>query len=190
MGHDPLVCSSCEGRLPPSALNQGEVAPCPACGHRRLAYVFPAYFTAEVTGQRAPTRLGDQASCFFHPDKLAQTACDGCGRFLCSVCDISVGADHLCTTCIQNQAMPGGRSKLVTERVRHDQITLALAAVIPLVMSPLVPLTAPYAIYRGIRYFRSPGSLVNHSKWPTILALFIAVLEVVGMVALGVALVT
>jgi hypothetical protein len=187
VGFDPLLCTQCEADLPRAAVNQDRLVTCEVCGHQSIAYVFPAYYTAEVAGERAPSRRGDQSSCFFHPGKVAQTACDGCGRFLCSVCDIVVGAHHLCPICVQNQAVPGSASKLETERVRHDQITLALAVVAPFVMFPVVPLTAPYAVYRGIRYFRNPGSLVSHSKWPTILALFFAFLQIAGMVAIVVA---
>jgi DNA-directed RNA polymerase subunit RPC12/RpoP len=182
IGHDPLACSHCHEWLAPEAVNTAGLAACAHCSHRALVRVFPAYHQAEVTGEVAPHRLDEQAGCFFHPDKLAERACDGCGRFLCSVCDIVIGSDHLCSKCIHDKVHARSAAKLENERVRHDRITLTIALVGPLLLLPLAPLVAPFVIYRAVRYWRVPASLVAQSRWRSAVALIVASLQLIGCV--------
>ena len=65
------------------------------------------------------------------------------GRFLCTVCDIHIGQNHLCTSCLQAGKNPLAVAKLDNEQVLHDNITLSIALVAPFAFWPVVPFTAP-----------------------------------------------
>lgn len=188
---EPLHCHHCHQRLGLSALNQKGWVACSGCGQLGNYRVYPAYYRAEVSEKAAPTRLDEQSSCFFHPEKAASLACDGCGRFLCSVCDIPVGKDHLCTRCLQGGKTHPRAAALENERILHDNTTLWLALLVPFLFWPLIPLTSPYVFYRAIRYFNTPSSLVRSSRWRLILSLLIStgqilfVLAVVFVIAKG-----
>lgn len=178
-----LRCGYCSERIPFEQLNPPSFTRCAICGKRSASWVFPAYYRAEIEGQAAPAREASQASCFFHPDKAAELACDGCGRFLCKVCDIHIGNSHLCTSCLQNGKSNVAATKLDNERVLHDSITLSLAAFAPIVFWPVVPFTAPYALYRAIRHYHTPSSIVRRNKWRLIVAMLLSTVQIIGIVA-------
>jgi hypothetical protein len=170
-------------RVDLSLLNQPGWSSCTSCGAGGAYWVFPAYYRAEVEGQVAPIRLDAEASCYYHPEKAAAVACDGCGRFLCTVCDITLGKDHLCTSCLQSGRTHESGAKLETERLLHESITLSLAVLTPIVFWPLMPFTAPYVVYRSIRYFNKESSILGRARWKLVLALVLGIAEILTTAA-------
>jgi hypothetical protein len=156
---------------------------CGQCGERGAYWLFPAFFRAAERGQLAESRAEGQASCFFHPEKVATVACDGCGRFLCSVCDVPVGKSHLCTSCLQAKDQRSGAQWFENERLLHDSMTLTLALAVPFVFWPATVISAPYALYRSIRYFRTPSSLVSEGRWRLYVAMVASATQLLAMVA-------
>jgi hypothetical protein len=75
-------------------------------------------------------------------------------------------------------------AKLDNEQVLHDNITLSIALVAPFAFWPIVPFTAPYALYRAIRYFNAPSSIVERTHWRLIVAMVLATAQIVGMIVL------
>jgi len=175
---DPAVtCGGCGAGLPREALAGLALVVC-SCGTASQVAIYPAFFTAEIHGDRPSLRGSDDASCFYHPDKKAHVPCDACGRFLCTLCDIQMGDQHVCPACLESERQEGA-PRLETERVLHDSVTLTLA-VAPITMWPLTIFTAPVALFRAIRDFNKPASLVRRARWRLALAALLALAQVVG----------
>lgn len=185
MGHlEPDHCHRCRERLAFEAFNQPNLIVCGNCGSAGAYFLFPAYYSATIEGQSALVRLEEQASCYFHPSNAATVACEGCGRFLCSVCDIEIGRSHICTYCLQAKKTQSTSAKLENERVLHDSVTFTLAAAVPFLFWPAAPFTAPYALYRAIRYYNAPTSIMGRSKWRLIVSMLLCVFQIIGTAVL------
>jgi hypothetical protein len=140
--------------------------------------VFPAYFRGPVRGQAAENLLVEgESSCFYHPRKRAVLPCGSCGRFLCALCDVELNGQHLCPACLERGQQKRTLKNLENHRVRYSSIALAVA-VIPILVWPLTLFTACAALYLTVRHWKSPGSIVGSSKFPFVLAAFLAVLQV------------
>jgi hypothetical protein len=165
-------------------LNQPEFAPCPACGVPLLAEVFPALFRPPAAGQSGEkVMLEGESSCFYHPQKKAIVPCDGCGRFLCALCDCPLHGQHFCPSCLEAGRTKGKIKSLENERTLYDSIALSLT-IFPLIFYYLTFITAPIAIYVAIRYWNAPQSIVRRGKTRFVIAILLAVLEIGAWVTL------
>jgi hypothetical protein len=126
-----------------------------------------------------------ESSCFFHPAKKAAVACDGCGRFICSVCDIELSGQHLCPQCLESGKRKGKLGQIESSRTLYDSLALALATY-PLLIFYFTLITAPMALYVTIRHWRAPGSVIVRGKWRFVVALVLATLQIAGWIALAV----
>jgi hypothetical protein len=124
-----------------------------------------------------------QASCFYHPQKQAVHVCDGCGRLVCALCSVDLADQHLCPACISSGKKKGKLTVLENTRVCWDRIALSLG-VIGLFTSFFSIITAPIAIYISIRHWNSPSSLVRPRKRGFVIAVILAVLELVFWVGI------
>ena len=96
-----LSCAKCGEPFPSHLCNVGAPLPCARCGTLSEALVFPAILHRwETTTGEALTQEQD-ASCFYHPAKKAAVVCEGCGVFLCALCDVVFQDRHLCPKCIE-----------------------------------------------------------------------------------------
>src|SRR5215469_6856284 len=150
----PLIqCPACRAWLMEGVFNQPDFAPCPACGVPLLTEVFPALFrkTAAVqTGEAV--MIEGESSCFYHPEKKAVLPCDGCGRFLCALCDCLLHGRHYCPTCLEAGKTKGKIKSLENQRTQYDNVALSLA-ILPLVLIFTVYftfITAPMALFVAI----------------------------------------
>ena len=172
-------CPKCKTALAIEPGTAEIVAACPHCGEPVEAYFFPAFFRSLDTGAAAAA-LADhtEASCFYHPQKQALRVCDGCGRMICALCSVDLGAEHLCPTCIATGKKKGKLATLEDTRTRYDTIALSLA-VLGLVVYMFAIFLAPAAIYISIRHWNSPGSLLGSGKTRFVLAILIALATLV-----------
>ena len=177
----PLIeCPSCRTPLSEGVFNASGMAPCPSCRTPLQIEVFPALFRPAAVGRQAEAvMLEGESSCFYHPQKKAVMPCDACGRFLCALCDCEVGGQHFCPTCLE-----AGRTKrkirnLERRRTRYDDIALSLTILPALCFYPSL-IAAPIAIYLVIRHWNTPLSIVPRSKIRYVIALFLAMVEIVG----------
>lgn len=160
----------------------GPLAECPVCRTRLQAMVFPAVLEDRRTAgdQGFTAKLDDtEASCFYHPSKRAVQACDGCGRFLCGLCDLELDGRHLCPGCLDTGRTTGKITKLQNRRVLYDNMALMLA-LLPILMWPFTLLSAPAALYIVIRHWKSQGSIIPRSKFRFVLAGILASLQIAG----------
>lgn len=155
---------------------------CSGCGSSVRVLAFPAALTPVAAGKTGDLILVDgEASCFYHSEKKAVLACSYCGRFLCSLCDVEMNGEHLCPPCIESGKKKGKLKNLENHRVRYDDVALALA-ILPMLFSCLVALTAPIAMYVAIRYWNAPGSIIPRSKVRFVIAIIFATVQIVGAV--------
>ncbi len=174
-------CARCGMRRTLPVGGDSIVGACPSCGATHRIEFFPALLRAS-SGQRAENLVLDtESSCFFHPTKRAATACEGCGRFICALCEIDMGSQHLCPRCVEQGHASGTLEPLKTEYTRYDQIALVLA-VLPLLFFYLTLFTAPMAIYFCVRHWRQDAGVLPHGRGAVMTAFVFAVLEVIGWI--------
>src|SRR5439155_22293452 len=155
---------------------------CPSCSSPLRVEVFPALFTPSAPVQTAQSVVTEgEASCFYHPNKRAVLPCEACGRFLCALCDVELNGQHFCPACLASRQKKGKLSNLDNRRVLYDSLALTLALTpLTLILWPFSLITAPAALFIAIRYWRAPGSVVHRTKIRFILALFLALAQIVG----------
>ena len=183
MTPQPVSCAQC--RTPLSDLfNVGELRACPGCGTPTLVEVFPALFRVRAVGAAAETILTEgDAGCFFHPQKKALVPCEGCGRFLCALCDVELHGQHLCPACLEVGRKQGRLKNLENHRDLYDRTALLLATVpLALFLGPSI-VGAPIALFLVIRYWNAPGDYVQPGKTRLLIAGLLAALQVLGWIA-------
>src|SRR2546427_10237207 len=147
--NSPLVsCTKCQAALLGDLFNLADFTPCPACGARLHIEVFPALFRRFTPGRTGEAILEDtEASCFYHPQKKAVVPCEGCGRFLCALCDCELQGQHFCPACLETGRKKRKIKSLENERTLYDSIALSLA-VLPVLITFFIYftfITAPAA---------------------------------------------
>ena len=179
-----VACPSCQNSLPGVLCNTGAVTHCPACDNAIQVEVFPAFFKAVNTGQKAEMLLEEGvSSCFYHELKKAVVPCDACGRFLCALCDLDFNGRHLCPACLQTGKKKGDLPELENRRTIYDSAALS-TALLPLLIWPVTMATAPLAIYLAIFSFFRPSSLIPRTRVRAWLALAFGLFQVAGWVAI------
>ena len=178
-------CPKCAQPLPLELLSAGGASDCPSCRAGLEVFVFAAVHRHIGRGAAGETALIDgETTCFFHAGKKAAVVCGGCGRFLCALCDVPVGGQHLCPKCVE-----AGRTKntLTTfENYRTSYPSLALTfAFLPLLIWPLTFVTAPAAVFLVLVGWRKPPSVTGRRRRGALIAaLLMALAQCAGWAAL------
>ncbi|NUM52587.1 MAG: hypothetical protein HUU46_02980 [Candidatus Hydrogenedentes bacterium] len=187
MGAASLTCDRCRTRLPATALNTQDLVACPACSTPLRFLVFPAYYRAHAPAQKGETLMVEgESSCFYHPTKKAVVPCDGCGRFLCALCDVELDNKHLCPKCLEAAKEKRTMDSLEHERYLYDAqaLTLTVAGAVVLPCMPYVTVfLAAAALYLCIRYRHKPRSIVSPGRARTVVALVLGIVELPVAVA-------
>jgi len=143
------------------------------------AAVFPALVRENARGDRGDPLLTDsEASCFYHAAKRAVVACGSCGRFLCSLCDIELGRQHICAGCVESGKKKGQLDTIVKECTLHDRAAL-IVALVPL-LPPLwlaTAITGPLTVFYVLRHWNDPLGLLPRTKVRFVLASIIGGIE-------------
>lgn len=140
--------------------------------------MFPAFMeeTAPVVAEKVADDT--EASCFYHPAKRAVLACDGCGRFICALCEVEMEGRHLCPQCLESGQRKGKLASLEAKRTLYADIALALT-IFPLIFFfYLTFITAPAALFVLFWYRKAPDSLVRRRSVQWWLALVFAIAEI------------
>jgi len=185
-----IQCPACQAWLLDGVFNQPQLSPCPACGVPLQVEVFPALFRRINPGQSGePIMIEGESSCFYHPQKKAVLPCQGCGRFLCALCDCELNGQHFCPACLETGKTKGKIKSLENQRTLYDSIALSLA-VYPLLIFYFTLVTAPVALFIAIRYWNAPRSIVRRTKIRYVAAIVLASAQVAGWALLIVFLAT
>ena len=174
----PVQCPKCRAWLLEGVFDSAGLVPCPACGTPVGVDVFPAFFRPAPIGAGGEAVVMDgESACFFHPQKKAVIPCEGCGRFLCALCDCELGGHHYCPTCLEAGAAKGKIKALSNSRTLYDGIALSLA-LLPMVTVYFTILGAPATLFVVFRYWNAPRSLVRPNRFRFVLAALFAVLQI------------
>lgn len=181
-----LSCPECKKKFNVSKEMSGTNVQCSACDTKLDVYLFPELFRniSSVNADNV-SGLDQEASCFFHENKVASSHCSNCGRFICKLCEIEIGEECLCPSC----ASGDNRKKKKTLKNRttlYDKIALYLT-VYPLFLVFTVYLTiitAPIGIFVSIKYWNRQESVIQRSNIRFIIALIFGTIEVIGWIAL------
>jgi hypothetical protein len=173
-------CPRCQALLLDGVFNQPELSPCPACGVPLQIEVFPALFRQIPPGQSGEIILVEgESSCFYHPEKKAVRPCDGCGRFLCALCDCELKGQHFCPACLETGRTKGKIKNLENHRILYDNIALSLT-LYPLLIFYFTIVTAPMALFVAIRYWNAPRSIIRRTRIRYIAAIVLALMQISG----------
>ena len=174
-----IACSKCKTLLSPDLFSPGVPTHCSSCGTKLTVFLFPALSHPTLVTQAPESILTDsEAGCFFHPAKKAVVACEGCGRFLCGLCDLEWDGKHLCMSCLEAGKKKGKIKTLDSGRVLYDNIALSVAILPVLFVWCLTWATAPMAIFICLRYWKAPSSIIPRSKIRFIIAMLFALTEI------------
>jgi|ERR1051325_10473430 hypothetical protein len=178
-----LECPKCHSRLSEEIVNRPELTPCLGCGSPLQVEIFPALFRRFVPGRGGELLMAEgESSCFYHPQKKAAVPCQGCGRFLCDLCDCQFNGDHFCPACLETGRAKGKIKNLENERTLYDSIALGLAILPVAVVFGIyfTFITAPMAMYVAIRYWNAPRSIVRRTRARYIVAIIFASWQIIG----------
>jgi hypothetical protein len=183
MDAQTVACSKCKTPLLETAFNLETLTPCPGCSSPLQVQVFPALFRRFTPGRGGEAIMEEsEASCFYHPQKKAVQPCEGCGRFLCALCDCELKGQHLCPSCLEGGRKKGKIKSLENRRVLYDSAALALA-VYPMLIIYFTLFTAPISIFVAIWHWNTPTSIIHRTKIRYVIALIIATLQILGWIA-------
>jgi len=172
-----IECPQCHLTLKTGLINNADFSSCPQCHSSIQVLVFPALFEKPKDSPAAELLLvGDQANCFYHPNKKAMIPCSSCGRFLCALCDIEFDQEHLCPACLQSGARKKKITNIDSETTCYDKIAFMVATV-PILTVFFTIITAPMAIYIAIRYWNRKS--LTGSRVRMVFAILIALVEIV-----------
>lgn len=159
-----VSCPNCGAAVAPEE-TLGSWQKCPFCQRRMEIRVWPV---ARLQSNAAAA-LPEQATCFFHPDKAFQACCQRCGRFVCALCDLHLGAEHVCPTCFER-----GRAATTTEAAKsgwqdrdvlYDSIALSIGWAW-IIIWPVIIAAIPAAIVLHVKFRKAPRSyLIPRSGW-------------------------
>jgi hypothetical protein len=159
-GAGVVSCPNCSGEV---ALDETGLQTCPYCDKQLQIRVWPIV----RQNTTAATALSDQATCFFHPDKVFQACCQRCGRFVCALCDLQLGAEHVCPACFERgrAGSEAGKAEWRYRDVLYDSIALTLGWGWILVW-PVFVVAFPAVIFLHVKYRKAPRSyLIHRSGW-------------------------
>ena len=183
-GHSEFLCPKCTAVLPWSLFNTASPSACPRCRAPFLGTVFRAMFRAPESPAAGETILVDsESSCYYHAERKASVVCESCGRFLCSLCSVELGAACLCPACVESGRRKNALPGLAARRVLYDDVAVSLALLpllVPFVGWACTLVPAPLAIGIAVRHWRTPSSLIHRTRIRHVLAILTAVPQVIA----------
>jgi hypothetical protein len=205
---DLLKCPSCQGVLEPTVFNTGREESCPSCATKLQLALFPAALDFSFEGASAtPLQDESESSCLHHAEHRAETSCVRCGGFLCAPCAVAMGGDDYCASCLESAIRAGELPQLQTHYICQDTVALLLAffplmllfvsLVFTAIAFPVLPasvrvvpaffgvfmlfptlVSAPMALYLGLRSRRRTLRPVGSSAWRSWVAIGVAAAQI------------
>lgn len=159
-----VPCPNCGGDVAPVESDTGWQS-CPSCANRLQIRLWP---TLKQNAKPAAA-FSDQATCFFHPDKAFQACCQRCGRFVCALCDLQLGSEHVCPTCFERGRAYSGAEGVKAEWRYRDVLYDSIASTLGwawIIVWPSFVVALPMAIFLHVKYRKAPRSyLIPRSGW-------------------------
>jgi len=162
IGREAFTCPSCGGDFEPIEM---EWQSCPYCQKQLAIWSWPVV----RQNANATVALSDQATCFFHPDKAYQACCKRCGRFVCALCDLQLGEEHVCPTCFERGRADSGAEASKAEWRHRDVLYDSIALTVGwgwILFWPVFVAALPSVIFLHVKYRKAPRSyLIARSGW-------------------------
>jgi hypothetical protein len=160
-----VTCPGCNGALASVLDTNTAWQSCPYCEKRLQIRVWGAV----RQNTNAAAALSSQATCFFHPDKVFQACCQRCGRFVCGLCDLQLGAEHVCPTCFErgrtDSGVEAGKADWRHRDVLYDSIAVTIGWCW-ILFWPVIVAAIPAAIFLHVKYRKAPRSyLIPRYGW-------------------------
>ena len=161
IGPAAVSCPHCLVDIPADS----EWQSCPYCQKWLQIRIWPMV----RQNSNAVSALSDQATCFFHPDKAFQACCERCGRFVCALCDLQLGVEHVCPTCFErgraDSGAEAGKAEWRYRDVLYDSIALTVGWAWILIW-PAIVAALPAVIFLHMKYRKAPRTyLIARSGW-------------------------
>ncbi len=151
IGPAAVTCPHCSADIPADSGWQS----CPYCQKWLQIRVWPIV----RHNTNAVSALSDQATCFFHP----------CGRFVCALCDLQLGAEHVCPTCFERGRADSGAEAAKAEWRYRDVLYDSIAVTVGwgwIIFWPTIVAAIPAVIFLHLKYRKAPRSyLIPRSGW-------------------------
>lgn len=164
VGFVGVPCPNCGGQVAPIESETGWQS-CHSCANRLQVCHWPVV----QRNNNAATALSDQATCFFHPEKAFQACCQHCGRFVCALCDLQLGAEHVCPACFERGRTDSGAEASKSEWRHHDVLFDSIALTVGwawIFFWPIIIAAIPTVIFLHVKYRKAPRSyLIPRSGW-------------------------
>ena len=159
-----VACPECGGDVTPLGTHE-RWRRCPYCEKLLQVRIWPV----ARQSANAAVAMPEQATCFFHPEKAFQACCQRCGRFLCALCDLQLGAEHVCPTCFErgraDSAIESGKAEWRHRDVLYDSIALTIGWAW-IIVWPSIVAALPAAIFLHVKYRKAPRSyLIPRRGW-------------------------
>jgi len=160
-----VPCPHCAGDVVPVDTETGWQF-CPSCANRVQACSWPIV----RQNANAAAALSNQATCFFHPDKAFQACCQRCGRFVCALCDLQLGAEHVCPACFERgRGAQSGAEASSAEWRDRDVLYDSIASTVGwgwILFWPSIMAAIPAVIVLHVKFRKAPRSyLIPRSGW-------------------------
>ncbi len=177
-----LNCPRCSEPIPVPPSGKTEMQRCPTCSANVEAAIFPALLSMPVTRTRIQLAQGSDAGCYFHSRYRAVIPCGDCGRFLCELCSINVGARVLCAECISNLRRQKSETGLVHHAALFDNtaLFLVIGPAVSLFLSIFTLLSAPAALFLSFYYWSRQWTLLGRSRTRFVIAMISSLLLLIG----------
>ena len=160
-GPAAVACPHCSADMPADSRWES----CPYCQKWLQIRVWPIV----RQNTNAVSALSDQATCFFHPDKAFQACCQRCGRFVRALCDLQLGAEHVCPTCFERGRADSGAESGKAEWRYRDVLYDSIAVTVGwawIIFWPTIVAALPAVIFLHVKYRKAPRSyLIPRSGW-------------------------
>lgn len=155
------MCPNCNGAVSPASTPGWQN--CPFCRERLQIRVWPV----AKRSSSAAVATAEQSTCFFHPDKAFHACCQRCGRFVCALCDLQLGSEHVCPTCFERgraETTPdGGKAEWRRRDVLYDSIALLIGWAW-IIVWPLIVAAIPAAIVLHVKYRKAPRAYLIRDR--------------------------
>ncbi|RPI29507.1 MAG: hypothetical protein EHM61_01325 [Acidobacteria bacterium] len=177
-----LYCTRCLSLLSFPADAHYQEAVCPSCAANLEFWLLPALFRPQTAEIRTRPAAPGEAGCFNHPGRQATIECEGCGRFLCALCDMEARGRHLCPLCFDKKRVEGNLSQLPDRITRYDRIALAVTLLPMLFCCGPSLVTVPVALFIVIKYWTAPGSERPSVRRTMVFSLVLGVMQILFLV--------
>jgi len=178
-----LDCYQCGAPIP-WQIAPHQMTVCPGCKETTELYLFPAAETkTSAAGRSTQSFSEDEAVCFNHESRKATVICEGCGKFLCALCDVEWEYRHLCSQCITREQAQNDNPEAKRLYYRHDVLALCFLAM-TILMWFLSFVFYPVALILIVMGFRKPMSAMPRRRWLLYLTFLVALLFPFSLIGL------